>query len=106
MVLIGISSLARIPMGGPGGSDKLVHVVVYFLTAGLYLRAFRDGRLGTPFLSLLIVFGYSGLLEWIQYYLPYRSFSIGDMAANLCGVLLGIVLYGRLCIAGAPEEGD
>jgi VanZ family protein len=106
VVLVGISSLIRIPRGGPEGSDKLAHLVVYFLTAGLYFFAFRDGRFGRPIPAFLVVFGYSGLLEWLQYYLPWRSFSLGDLAANLGGVILGIALSVRLGRAGVAEERD
>jgi VanZ family protein len=41
------------------------------------------------FISLLI---FAVLSEYIQYYLPYRTFNINDLLANVFGVLLGIIL--------------
>ena len=32
-------------------------------------------------------------MEVVQYFLPYRSFSFGDMAANTAGALCGVLLY-------------
>ena len=73
-------------------SDKLGHVGGFFALVLLGYRA-TSCRFGVPFLILL-----AGLLalavgsEWIQSaWLPLRTASRADLAANLSGYVLGLV---------------
>lgn len=73
-------------------SDKLGHIVGFFALVLLGYRA-ASSRMGMPFLILLV-----GLLalavssEWIQSaWLPLRTASLWDLAANLSGCVLGLM---------------
>lgn len=71
--------------------DKLNHAAGYFGLIVLCDVGFRTGRrLGQ---KGVLVFAYGGLLEVLQYFLPYRQFSFSDMVANLCGILFFFAVY-------------
>jgi len=36
---------------------------------------------------------YAGCTEGIQYLIPYRSFNVSDMLANIIGVVVGFVVF-------------
>ncbi len=86
-------------LGGvlPSGADKFVHGGLY-LILGLSL-AWGKGRtgLGVPgVLLLLIGVGYGALDEWHQSFVPGRTVSMGDWAADSAGVMLGLLLFASL----------
>lgn len=61
------------------------------------------------FLSGLLIFLYSVVLETIQFFLPYRTFNVYDIVANGIGILGFVVVV--LVISGTtgvrlPSEGD
>lgn len=67
-------------------NDKASHALAFFALALLLdfsfpVSGFHAGKM----LSLL---GYGLLIEIIQYFLPYRSFSLLDLAADGLGLLL------------------
>lgn len=71
-------------------ADKVYHVLAYLWLSVLPFFAFRK-----PKAALAGTFGMIPLgmvLELAQYYVPGRSFSLLDMAANCLGVMLGIWL--------------
>lgn len=70
-------------------SDKMSHLLAYF-TLFVVLK-FAFPRLGTVKAIVLCV-GYSLLMEFIQYFIPFRQFEMLDMLANTSGVLLGVAL--------------
>jgi len=46
-----------------------------------------------PFLGMLLAgMVFAGFCEGVQYLLPYRSFNINDLLANMLGILVGIIL--------------
>jgi VanZ family protein len=45
------------------------------------------------YLSVSIAAVYGAAMEVVQYFLPYRSFSFGDMVANVVGAFLACILY-------------
>lgn len=75
---------------GMAGNDKLLHFGAYlvlFISLDLAYRAGR-GLLG----KLLLLFACSLLIEVMQSFIPHRQFSLGDLVANLAGLLLGLAV--------------
>lgn len=94
LVLIG----SVIPVSGPKTdvpADKVVHFIMYGISSVLLFRIFikRATVKRAFYLSVAIAAFYGAAMEIIQYFLPYRSFSFADMAANTLGALLACVLY-------------
>lgn len=92
---IKVSEFPSIPMPG---IDKPIHFSMYalltFVIAFDYSH-FMKRRLNcmnciiTPLIATL----FGVLMECIQYFLPYRSFSLWDMLANTLGAILGIMIF-------------
>lgn len=84
-------------------ADKLVHLSVFALLTFLWCRVgtldekgeIKSGKLLTNILVFSIFFPI--LLEYLQMYVPNRSFEFEDILANLLGGLIGfsgfIILY-------------
>jgi len=70
---------------GPEGSDKLVHLVLYFILYYLWAKVVHTyGSL----LTALVVFGTG--IEFLQEWLPVnRTFDIWDVVFNVLGLGLG-----------------
>lgn len=79
-------------------ADKLYHCAAYGWLAVLPIIGLSMRRLALSAALSMIVLGI--LLEIGQYYIPGRTFSLLDIAANSLGVVLGIFLgnYLRLKI--------
>ncbi len=92
LVLIGLLSVVRISTPGPENSDKAAHFIVYFITVLLYFRAYKTGFPSHYIVGMGVVFLYSLTLESAQFFLPYRSFSLADLGANLTGIIAGTVV--------------
>jgi VanZ family protein len=74
--------------------DKLIHGGAY---AGLAFLSFfftNNRKYQVLFLALLIIMG--GAIEIAQLYLPPRSGTIGDFAADSIGVLVGSLIAVKL----------
>lgn len=87
-----------IPASGPKTDlpvDKIVHFVLYGMTSIFLFRHFIKKATVTRafYLSVAIASMYGAAMEVLQYFLPYRSFSIGDMAANALGAFTGCAVY-------------
>ena len=68
--------------------DYLVHIIIFLPFLFLVKLSYP-----MPLLKLLILgFIFAGFCEGIQYLLPYRSFNINDLIANMAGIVLGVVL--------------
>ena len=91
--------LSVVPPGGSVDlliSDKLVHLIGYCLLFVSCEIAYPKRNIWA---KLLFVLSFSILIEIIQYFLPYREFSLLDIVANLVGVGLGgllLVTYKRI----------
>lgn len=90
-----ISQFPSIPMPG---IDKPIHFSMYalltFVIALDYSHCLKRrlnclNCIAIPLISTL--FGFA--MECIQYFLPYRSFSLWDMLANTLGAILGIIIF-------------
>ena len=68
-------------------SDKLGHLLAYALGGAIGSAAAPRRRSQRRVLIALVAFG--ALLELVQAAVPGRSPSLGDLASNVAGVLLG-----------------
>ena len=78
--------------------DKIVHFALYGLTSILLFKYFiRQTNSRIAFLKAVALASiYGAAMEVVQYFLPYRSFSLGDMAANVAGAFLGCLMYKKV----------
>jgi len=89
------------PASGPETdlpADKVAHFVLYGLTAILLFRYFirkTTGRIAF-YKAVALASIYGAAMEVVQYLLPYRSFSLGDIAANAAGAFLACLVYKKV----------
>ncbi len=82
-------TIGHIPYG-----DKIMHALLYGVMAGLlnwglrYRKVCLFGACYTPYLGSVIVLVFAAIEECTQYYIPSRTFDLGDLAADLIGVIL------------------
>lgn len=76
-------------------ADKWIHITLFFILCLLFTWPFRLSSLDSSKRKqsfLLILFGgiaYGTLMEFVQkYWIPNRSFELGDIAADSVGSLL------------------
>lgn len=78
--------------------DHLLHSIVYFIiclyflagfTKGLYLFSSRQ-----VFKFFIFIFSLAIVTELVQLWIPYRSFNLLDLAANLSGIFTGALVIG------------
>ena len=77
-------------------SDKLLHAGAYALLGFLFYRAFQTTRIPKTAMLLLLISALSSTAYGIsdevhQYFVPSRTFSVGDMLANTVGSFVGAV---------------
>ena len=70
-------------------SDKLLHFSGYVIFIISAMIAYRKRHR----LMFILLFGYSVMIELIQYFLPYRSFELMDIVANVSGLIVGSLLW-------------
>ena len=84
-------------------SDKLLHVVEYFVLGFLAARAMfsLDSR-PSDTVVFLIAFAFSSLYglsdEFHQSFVPGRNAAVGDFVADTVGALLGAVVYWKVFV--------
>ena len=89
MALIVITHLATTSMQYPvveDISDKANHILAFYVLALLIDFSFPNREFGLAKISVLL--GYGLAIEFIQYFLPYRSASLFDVAADAVGLLV------------------
>ncbi len=90
LVIVAILSLMPVP-GGPEGSDKVAHVILYATLSGWFsLIVYRTKSLWLIFFGLV---GYGLLMELLQGLTGYRSLEMADAVANTAGAALGLVCH-------------
>lgn len=99
--LLTVFGLSIIPASGPETDlplDKIVHGIMYGITAVLIFRRIERyySKRKTLVLTVLYASAFGTLIECIQYFLPYRSFSAGDIFANFAGAVLFGAVYSRI----------
>ncbi len=76
--------------------DYLLHFLVYFSLSILYLLWKADNFLNVKVKYLIYFLGgaliVSGLIEYVQLYIPGRSFNPIDYLSNAAGIILGVVI--------------
>ncbi len=72
------------------GNDKIGHLTAYCVLMGLWALAWGDFRKGIYGLMGLILLGMG--LEFIQAFVPGRSFSLFDIMANIAGITLSVII--------------
>ena len=81
------------------GFDKLVHLSMFLVLTLLWLSVYLPQNRGNiPLAKIMtnyLVFGivFAIFVEYMQHYIPGRSFDYGDMAANLTGGTVGVIGY-------------
>lgn len=85
----GFVILSSLPM------DKIAHFVLYGVTAVMLYRFLRTrySAKRSILYSIAVSAFYGALLECVQFFLPYRSFSTADMAANTLGAVVFTGVY-------------
>jgi len=71
-------------------SDKLAHAITFFILSFLLSHWLGKNYNIWP-ITALVMFGL--LIEVIQYYLPWRSFSYYDWAADIIGIIFYQILH-------------
>lgn len=80
-------------------NDKVNHVLAFYVLA--FLADYSAPKLRFNLSKGLTILGYGLLIEVIQYFLPYREFSLLDLAADGVGVAAYAIsqpVLGRLYI--------
>ena len=67
--------------------DKIIHMLVY-----AFLVLWFSGQVRMTLSFFVIVSFYGCFIEFIQYYLPYRSFEWLDLLFNQIGIVIGIII--------------
>lgn len=82
------------PVEAADVNDKFAHSAGFFMLA--WLCDFSFPRFGFGLSKIVPLLGYGLLIEIIQFFLPYRTFSLLDMVADAAG----IALYGLALLLG------
>lgn len=73
--------------------DKIVHAGAYLVLGALAVGVFLTMRLSHVLVrAFVFTLGFGILIECVQYFLPYRSFDVLDIACNVAGSLAGILI--------------
>jgi len=95
LLLLITFSVCLIPTSGHSGIphlDKVIHFSNYFALSFLAIKSYSK----LPFYSMLfpLLFLFGAIIEVLQSFTGYRTFSLLDMAANGTGLLLaGFIFY-------------
>jgi VanZ family protein len=98
LTIILVLSVTRVSVAGSSFPiDKVFHFFTYGLTAIFFYRYLIQKTSGyrSILVSVMLSTGYGATLELLQYMLPYREFSLGDLMANASGALILCLMYAR-----------
>ena len=79
--------------------DKITHSIIFAILALLMVigfakqNRFKELKFKAEQSTFLVCLCYGVLIEFIQYLLPYRAFSWGDVLADSFGALIGLGLF-------------
>jgi VanZ family protein len=76
-------------------TDKIIHFVIYGMTAIILLRALwsKTSLIKSTALSIILASFYGFAIELLQSVLPWREFSLADELANIGGAFFFSILY-------------
>ncbi|MFY0601023.1 MAG: VanZ family protein [Cyclobacteriaceae bacterium] len=78
------------------GEDKLAHGILFFAWSFCfsYLIGILKAQKVFPYIVLILVIGlgFGGISEYVQTFIPNRSASFLDFAADTIGVVLGLLI--------------
>jgi VanZ family protein len=97
--LLAITILAVVPLDASsvsGINDKASHILAFYFLALLADFSYPESNLNCTKIFSLIFYGLS--IECVQYGIPYRQFSLWDLAADA----LGLLIYG-LSVPGLKQ---
>jgi len=90
-MLVAVAYVSLMPAPEVGVSDKLAHLLTYFLLGGWFgLLARNRIDLGWTVVALI---AYGMIIELLQAQTGYRFAEWGDVAANSVGCFAGATLY-------------
>ncbi len=73
--------------------DKITHGLMYCLLSFLAVNTFSRNKINySKACGLFFAFSLGLFIEIGQYFLPFRSFELGDIFANFTGSILGCLL--------------
>ena len=75
------------------GTDKLIHFLLYLPFGLLLMRALGEVTCKTALLCLLLCAGVASCDELHQTLIPGRFFEFFDLAADMAGSGVGVVIY-------------
>ncbi|WP_456399893.1 VanZ family protein [Persephonella sp.] len=84
-----ITVLALLPAPETPTNDKLNHLIGFFILSFLMKWGLKKGYWTTFFWSFL----YGVIIEFIQYFIPYRSGEYGDVVADTLGSIFGLFTF-------------
>ncbi|HPD97037.1 MAG TPA: VanZ family protein [Synergistales bacterium] len=99
-LLISVIPLGRTPLQDVSGGDKIAHFAVFFLLAIFPILTGAARTRTVTIILLLLAFG----SEALQCLTSYRSGEIGDIAADISGLAVGILSGIALTGKKPPQE--
>jgi VanZ family protein len=73
--------------------DHILHLLVFAPFYSLMAISFPPKTLTRNLLIVLVVIFISLAAEYVQFFLPYRTFNPADLLANFGGAVLGLMLW-------------
>lgn len=95
--LLGVMLLSTVELTDPlitSVNDKLEHVLAFVYLAFLLDFSFPNNRFNLSKVFMLLAYGM--LIEVIQYFIPYRTFSFFDVLADGFGIILYVLFVPAL----------
>ncbi len=96
ILLLSVGHFSELPGENVENADKIVHFIMYFSLAfvlGRDLYSVRQSLSASWWtVTVLMPSLFGVLMEAVQFFLPYRSASLFDMAANISGAAVGTAL--------------
>jgi VanZ family protein len=77
--------------------DKVVHFLAFLILTFLLDISLRD-PINFQRYAILFLIAYAGCIEFIQYFLPYRSAEIFDFLSDLLGILVYLYFAPKIYI--------
>jgi len=90
-LLVAVAIVSLMPAPDVGVSDKVSHLVTYFILTGWFGLLARH-RLELAW-TVVALIGYGMIIELLQAQTGYRFAEWGDVIANTAGCLCGATLY-------------